>query len=124
MQLHRAPLRVLIVDDHVATRSALAMLLTRHEVVVVGEAGSVSDAVAEALRLRPDLVLMDMYLPGGSGVDACQQIRALAPEIRVVMLSLYDGPGERRAALDAGAEAFLVKTGDPTDLYRAVGVPA
>jgi CheY-like chemotaxis protein len=124
IQVHRAPPGVLIVDGHVATRSALAMVLAQHEVVVVGEAGSASEGVTEALRLRPDLVLMDLRLPDGSGADACQQIRAVAPEIRVIMLTLYDDPGGRRAALDAGAEAFLVKTGDTTDLYQALGVPA
>ena len=124
MQLRQAPLRVLIVDDHMATRSALAMVLSQDAVVVVGEAGSVSEAVAQALRLRPDLVLMDLRLPDGSGVDACQRIRALAPEIRVIMLTLYGSAAERRAAHEAGAEAFLVKSGDAADLWRAVGVTA
>src|SRR5690348_3182801 len=83
-------MRILLVDDHEVVRQGLRALLERREgLQVVGEAGTEADAMREALRLRPDVVVMDVRLPDGSGVEACRDVRAAAPEIKVLMLTSY-----------------------------------
>src|ERR1051325_3670719 len=83
-------LRVMIVDDHEVVREGLRALLNRRPGMrVVGEAGTVAEAVAVASRERPDIVVMDVRLPDGSGVEACREIRAEYPETRLIMLTSY-----------------------------------
>ena len=102
--------RVLLADDHrIIRRGLVAMLRRRPEVRVVGEARNGEEAVRLALRIRPDIVLMDVAMPKLNGVEATRRIKAEAPEIRVIGLSMYD-EGEMPAAMrDAGVEAYVSK---------------
>jgi DNA-binding NarL/FixJ family response regulator len=101
--------RVLIVDDDAAIRAALADLLREEGADVVGEVGDGASGVSAADELLPDVVLMDMRMPGMDGVTATAEIRAAHPEIQVVILSAYDDEVLNRSAADAGAFAYLIK---------------
>jgi two-component system response regulator DevR len=104
------PLRVLIVDDHEVVREGLRSILNRHEgISVVGEAGTVGTAVEEAARLRPDVVIMDVRLPDGSGVEACREIRQENPSAKVIMLTSYADDEAVFASILAGAAGYLLK---------------
>ena len=104
------PLRVLIVDDHEVVREGLRSLLNRREGInVVGEAGTVGTAVEEAARLRPDVVIMDVRLPDGSGVEACREIRQENPDAKVIMLTSYADDEAVFASILAGAAGYLLK---------------
>src|SRR5688500_5685119 len=84
------PLRLLVVDDHEIVRQGLVALLDRRAgFEVVAQAGTVSEAIAEAARFEPDVVIMDVRLPDGSGIEACREIRGARPATRVVMLTSY-----------------------------------
>jgi two-component system response regulator DevR len=104
------PLRVLIVDDHEVVREGLRSILNRRESIsVVGEAGTVGTAVEEAARLRPDVVIMDVRLPDGSGVEACREIRQENPNTKVIMLTSYADDEAVFASILAGAAGYLLK---------------
>jgi two-component system response regulator DevR len=104
------PLRVLIVDDHEVVREGLRSLLNRREAInVVGEAGTVATAIEEAARLRPDVVIMDVRLPDGSGVEACREIRQENPDTKVIMLTSYADDEAVFASILAGAAGYLLK---------------
>jgi DNA-binding NarL/FixJ family response regulator len=104
------PLRVLIVDDHEVVREGLRSILNRREGInVVGEAGTVGTAVEEAARLRPDVVIMDVRLPDGSGVEACREIRQENPNTKVIMLTSYADDEAVFASILAGAAGYLLK---------------
>ena len=115
------PLTLLIVDDHEVVRQGLAALLGRRgEFQVVAEAGTVADAVAAARKFRPDLVVMDVRLPDGSGIEACREIRAELPETRVVMLTSYPDEDAVLSAIIAGASGYLLKQVRARDLIAAL----
>jgi two-component system, NarL family, response regulator DevR len=115
------PLSLLIVDDHEVVREGLAALLGRRpEFHVVGEAGTVAEAVAAARRFHPDLVVMDVRLPDGSGVEACREIRAEMPDTRVVMLTSYPDEDAVLSAIIAGASGYLLKQVRARDLVAAL----
>ena len=115
------PIRVLIVDDHEVVRVGLQTLLGHHDSIkVVGEAATVTDAVAESCRLKPDLVLMDVRLSGGSGVDACRAIRDSCPGTRVLFLSSYEEDEAVLAAVIGGASGYLLKQVNTEGLLRAI----
>ena len=100
----RPALRLVVVDDHEVVRQGLVALLDRRdEFQVVGEAGSVEEAMAVVRRMQPDLVIMDVRLPDGSGIEACRDIRAESPEIRVVILTSYPDEEAVLSAIIAGA---------------------
>ena len=102
--------RILIVDDHEVVREGLRALLRRRpELAVVGEADSVASAVAEAERVKPDVVIMDVRLPDGTGVEACREIRAQRPETKVLMLTSYADDEAVFASIMAGATGYLLK---------------
>ncbi len=104
------PLKLLLVDDHDLFREGLVALFSyQHDFVVVGEAGDAESAIAQARKLRPDLVLMDIDLSGGDGVLATQQIKSEMPGVAVVMLTVYDDTEKLLEAIKAGAEGYLVK---------------
>jgi DNA-binding NarL/FixJ family response regulator len=101
---------LLLVDDHEIVRMGLRTLIGRSgSIEVVGEAASVADAVAQAARLKPDMVLMDVRLGGGSGVEACRDILAAHPAARVVFLTSYPDEEAVLAAVFAGASGYLLK---------------
>jgi two-component system response regulator DevR len=115
------PLTLLIVDDHEVVRQGLAALLGRRpEFHVVAEAGTVAEAVAAARRFRPNLVVMDVRLPDGSGIEACREIRAEMPETRVVMLTSYPDEDAVLSAIIAGASGYLLKQVRARDLVAAL----
>ena len=115
------PLTLLIVDDHEVVRQGLAAVLGRRpEFTVVAEAGTVAEAVEAARRFRPDLVVMDVRLPDGSGVEACREIRAEMPETRVVMLTSYPDEDAVLSAIVAGASGYLLKQVRARDLVAAL----
>jgi DNA-binding NarL/FixJ family response regulator len=104
------PLRVLVVDDHLLARCAIRWQLQEMpDLKVVGEAVDGFEAVALAKTLAPDLVFMDICMPGLDGLEATRRIMAESPRVRVIMLSSLDGESYRKAARDAGAAAYLVK---------------
>ncbi len=103
-------IRVLIVDDHEVVREGLRALLRRHsELAVVGEADTVASAIDEAKRTEPDVVIMDVRLPDGTGVEACREIRAHRPETKVLMLTSYADEDAVFASIMAGASGYLLK---------------
>ncbi|MBI2861617.1 MAG: response regulator transcription factor, partial [Chloroflexi bacterium] len=118
-------LRILLVDDHEVVREGLRALLSRRpEFEVVGEAGSVAEAISEASRLRPAVVIMDVRLPDGSGVEACREIRAELPQTQVIMLTSYADEDAVFASIIAGAAGYLLKQARSqmlTDAVIAVG---
>jgi DNA-binding NarL/FixJ family response regulator len=116
-----AELRVMLVDDHEVVREGLRALLDRREGMhVVGEAGSVSEAIKVAAREKPDVVVMDVRLPDGTGVEACREIRAERPETRMIMLTSYADEEAVMASILAGASAYLLKQTRGQQLAEAV----
>jgi DNA-binding NarL/FixJ family response regulator len=116
-----APIRVLVVDDHRIVRDGLALIIGREaDIAVVASAGSGEDAVGEYRRHRPDVVLMDLQLPGMSGVEAIRAIRAIDAGARVVVLTMYDGDEDIFRALEVGATTYLLKDSVSDDLIRVV----
>jgi len=104
------PLRLLIVDDHEVVRQGLVSLLGRNaHLQVVAEAGTAAEAVEQARRFEPDVVVMDVRLPDGSGVEACREIRAELPKTRVVILTSYPDEEAVLSAIVAGASGYLLK---------------
>jgi two-component system response regulator DevR len=115
------PLRLLVVDDHEVVREGLVALLAgRDEFQVVAEAGTVAESLAAARRFEPDLVVMDVRLPDGSGIEACREIRAQLPATRVVMLTSYPDEEAVLSAILAGASGYLLKQIRGRDLVGAL----
>ena len=115
------PMRILVVDDHEVVRQGLVALLGRRdEFQVVAEAGSVSEALAAARRFVPDLVVMDVRLPDGSGIEACREIRSEYPDTKVVMLTSYPDEEAVLSAIIAGASGYLLKQVRGRDLVSAL----
>lgn len=112
---------VLLVDDHEVVRVGLRSLLARERgIKVVGEAGSAAEAVAQATRLQPNVVVMDVRLPDQSGVDACREIRACQPKVQVIMLTSYADDEAVVASFMAGAAGYLLKQIRGQELVRAI----
>ncbi len=115
------PIKVLIVDDHEVVRMGLSSLLSREvSLEVVGEAGSVNEAVAMAAKCSPDVVVMDIRLPDGSGVEACREIRAHHPETKVIMLTSYADDDAVFSSIMAGAVGYLLKQTRGRELVRTI----
>jgi two-component system, NarL family, response regulator DevR len=115
------PLRLLVVDDHEVVRQGLVAMLDRREgFEVVAEAGSVAEAIAMARRYEPDIVVLDVRLPDGSGVEACREIRAERPATNNVMLTSYPDEEALLSAIVAGASGYLLKQIRARDLVSAL----
>ncbi|MCB0881010.1 MAG: response regulator transcription factor [Thermoleophilia bacterium] len=115
------PIRIVVVDDHAVVRIGLKTLLASQlGFRVVGEAGTAADAVALVGQARPDVVLMDVRLPDGSGVEACRRIKADHPDVRVVMLTSYQDEEAIVGAVMAGASGYLLKQADSDRLTQAI----
>jgi DNA-binding NarL/FixJ family response regulator len=115
------PLTLLVVDDHEVVRQGLVALLGRRPgFQVVAEAGTVTEAIEAAQRFRPDLVIMDVRLPDGSGIEACREIRAELPDTRVVILTSYPDEEAVLSAIIAGASGYLLKQVRARDLVAAL----
>jgi len=113
----KQPVSLLVVDDHEVVRVGLRTVLS---IAVVGEASNAADAVAEASRLQPDVVLMDIRMPNGSGLEACRDIRASCPGARVLFLSSYEDEEAVLAAVMGGASGYLLKQVNAEELVRAI----
>ena len=109
----------MIADDHASTRTGVKLALDGHGFAVVGEAGDAPGAVEAALRERPDVCLLDIYMPGG-GIAACAAISVELPETKVVMLTVSRNDGDLFEALQAGAAGYLLKGMDPARLPLAI----
>ncbi len=115
------PIRVLVVDDHVIVRNGLAQLLaTSDEFELVGTAGDGREAVALVESLSPDVVLMDLSMPEMDGVEATHAITRRAPGTKIVILSSFSEHQRVLAALDAGAEGYVLKHADPEQILAAI----
>jgi DNA-binding NarL/FixJ family response regulator len=118
---HTAPVRILIADDHEVVRIGLASLLDRQPGFdVVGEARSGDEAVKLAREARPDVVVMDIRMPHGSGIDACRRITTDLPGTPVIMLTSYADADALFDAIDAGASGYVLKRVGSTELVDAV----
>ncbi|MGW2710774.1 response regulator [Streptomyces sp. NPDC001356] len=114
-------IRVLLAEDQGMMRGALALLLGMEEdIEVVAQLGSGDGIVDAVLTHRPDVALLDIELPGMSGLDAAAELRAQAPDCRVLILTTFGRPGYLRRALEAGAAGFLVKDGPVEELAAAI----
>lgn len=115
------PVRVLLVDDHEIVRVGLRTVLGHHgSILVVGESATVADAIRQTEKLRPDVILMDVRLPDGSGIDACRDILASLPHIRVIFLTSYADDDSVLAAVLAGAQGYVLKEIDSGSLIGAI----
>ncbi len=112
---------ILIVDDHEVVRMGLRTLLQRRpDFTVVGEAGTAQEAVRAARQSRPDVVIMDIRLPDGNGVEACREIREEQPETRVIMLTSYADDEALFGSIMAGAAGYLLKQARGQSLAEAI----
>ena len=113
--------RILLVDDHEVVRLGLKALLDHHDKFeVVGEAGTAKEALEQVARLHPDIVLMDIRLPGTSGIEACEEIIKQFPDTRVVMLTSYAEDEMLFSAIRAGASGYILKQIGGEDLMRSL----
>jgi two-component system, NarL family, response regulator DevR len=117
----RKPIRLLLVDDHQVVRVGLRTLLHNNQgITVIGEAASKAAAVREATRLKPDVILMDVRLPDGSGVEATREILAMHPTTRVLFLTSFAEDDSILAAVLAGAQGYVLKNIDSNELIRSI----
>ncbi len=115
------PIRLLVVDDHTLFRRGLTALLSQDErFAVVGEAGDAGEALRSASRVTPDLILLDNHLPGVRGVDAVAGLKQASPGTKVLMLTVSEDEDDLSAALQAGAEGYLLKTIDSEELCESI----
>jgi DNA-binding NarL/FixJ family response regulator len=115
------PIRVLIVEDHLIARVGLSTIVdAQPDMAVVGEAANGTDAIAAHERLKPDVTLMDVRMPGTDGVEAIATIRRRTPDARIVALSTYSGAEDIHRAMQAGAQAYLTKDVLDTELTKTI----
>lgn len=113
--------RILLVDDHEVVRLGLKSLLERHpQFDVIAEAGSAREAIEQVTNLQPDVVVMDIRLPGTSGIEACEEIVNRFPETKVIMLTSYAEDEMLFSAIRAGASGYVLKQIGGEDLVRAI----
>jgi two-component system, NarL family, response regulator NreC len=116
-----APVRVLLVDDHAVLRGGLRLLLDAEaDITVVGEAATAEEALRGLARTAPDVVLLDLLMPGMGGLEGAERIRERLPATRIVVLSMHDSPEDIRRAFLSGADGYVVKTAADEELIRAI----
>ncbi len=114
-------IRAVVVDDHAVVRSGIKLLLDREEdIEVVGEAGTAKDAVFRARALKPDVILLDVVMPGESGIDVLPKLLKESPETNVLVLSMQDDPSYVREAFAAGASGYVLKEAADAEVVAAV----
>ena len=117
----KEPLHVLIVDDHPLFRSGMRALLDSDpDTVVVGEATTGDEAIAVAATLQPDVILMDLHMPGTSGIEATRRIVATSPNIRVLVVTMFEDDTSVFTALRAGARGYVLKGANPDEILQAI----
>ena len=115
------PIRVLVVDDHILFRRGLVALLSQERrLTIVGEAGDAGAAQRSAAQLKPDVILLDIHLPGVTGIDAVAGLKEAAPGARVLMLTVSENDEDLAAGLRAGADGYLLKTIDTEELAHSI----
>jgi DNA-binding NarL/FixJ family response regulator len=120
--MNREPVvRIVVVDDHFIVRMGLiALINTEPDLKVIGETDDGDQAIELSEKLKPDLLLMDVRMPRRSGTDATRHIRQAAPHARVLMLSAFDGDADIHAALEAGAQGYVLKSATGEELIPAI----
>ena len=114
-------IRILLADDHPVVRDGLAaMLATQPDFEVVGEAGNGAEALAEAARLHPHVVLMDLEMPALDGIEAIRRLRATDPSVQVVVLTAFDTDERIVGAIQAGAQGYLLKGAPRAEIFAAI----
>jgi NarL family two-component system response regulator LiaR len=121
VEIGKATIRVLVADDHAIVRKGIcALLATEENIEVVGEAADGQSAIEQVERLRPDVVLMDLVMPGVDGLDATRRITASWPETRILVLTSFAGVDKIMPAIKAGALGYLLKDSDPEVLVESI----
>ena len=113
-------MRVLLADDHKIVRQGTRLYLESMGVEVVGEATNGHEAVEMACSLKPDVIVMDIHMPELTGIEATRRIRHDTDDVRVLVLTAYDNPAYIQALLDAGADGFVLKTAEFSELLKAL----
>jgi two-component system response regulator NreC len=115
------PLRILLADDHQVVRRGLQLILdAEKDFEVVAQAGDIRSVARQVAELQPDVLLLDFNMPGGSVLDAIPQLRAVAPNTRIVVLTMRDEPTLARAVLNAGAGGYVLKEAADSELTMAI----
>ena len=115
------PIKVLIADDHVFYREGVrAFLGNSSEINVIGEAGNGDEAIHQTTELKPDVILMDLKMPGTNGIEATRHIHEMDPKIGVLVLTMFDDDDSVFAAMRAGARGYLLKDADKDEVVRAI----
>ncbi len=115
------PIRVLVADDHVVMREGICLLLeAEREIKVVGQASDGQEALEKAGELKPDVILMDITMPGMSGIEATRQLRVAFPAMQIVVLTMHEGEEFFFRMLQAGASGYVLKGASPDELLRAI----
>ena len=117
----KKPIRILIADDHAVVRRGLRSLIqTEKDLLVIGEASNGIEAVESTLRLKPDVVIMDLIMPEKSGAEAIAEIMAQIPETRIIILTTFGTVDDMAKAIESGAAGALLKTSDENELVAAI----
>lgn len=115
------PIRILIADDHAVIRSGLRLLLeSRPDLQVVGDVGTGRDTIEQALRLQPDVLLLDIAMPDMNGLEVAREVRAQAPDVRIIVLTMYDDEEYLRQFLQIGVAGYVLKRAADTELVDAI----
>jgi len=115
------PIKVLIADDHVFYREGVRAFLSNSlEIDVVGEAGNGNEAITKTTELQPDVILMDLKMPGTNGIESTRQIHEMFPKVGVLVLTMFDDDDSVFAAMRAGARGYLLKDADKDEVVRAI----
>jgi NarL family two-component system response regulator LiaR len=113
--------RLLIVDDHAIVRQGVSMFLkTEPSIEIIGEAEDCQDAINQAESLRPDVILMDLVMPGGDGIKAINELKGRLPHTKIIVLTTFGDENKFKAALKAGADGYLLKDADGEALMQSI----